>query len=66
MCQDKFPELICRPIAAQFYEDNIAIFAFENTESGLRVTVEKHYRLVPQDQVTPEDLKIYRDSVPAP
>ena len=63
MCQDKFPHLICRPIAAQFYRD-IAIFAFENTESGLRVAVEKHYRLVPQDQVTPDDLRIYSESVP--
>jgi hypothetical protein len=64
MCQDKFPHLICRPIAAQFYRDDIAVFAFENTESGLRVAVEKHYRLVPQDQVTLEDLKIYSESVP--
>ena len=64
MCQDKFPDLICRPIAAQFYEDNIAIFAFESTESGLRVAVEKHYRLVAQDQITAEDLRIYSESVP--
>jgi hypothetical protein len=66
MCRDKFPDLICRPVAAQFYGDNIAVFAFENTDAGLRVAVEKHYRLVAQDQVTPEDLKLYSESVPVP
>ncbi len=62
MCKDKFPSLICRPIAAQFANDVIVIFGFENTEAGLRVSLEKHYRLVPQDQVTKEDLKNYAES----
>lgn len=59
LCQHKFPLLICRPIAAQFLGENIVIFSFENTESGMRVTLEKQYRLVPHEQVTPEDLKRY-------
>jgi len=62
MCRDKFPTLICRPIAAQFSGDHIVIFGFDNTDEGLRIASEKHYSLVPQDQVTAEDLRAYGES----
>jgi hypothetical protein len=61
MCRDKFPELICRPIGAQFMADEIiALFEFEWSKDQLAVAAEKHYRLVPPDQMTGEDLADYR------
>lgn len=61
MCAVKFPALICRPIAAQFMGDNlIALFAFEEGENGIAVSAEKHYRLVPPEEMTSEDLLAYR------
>lgn len=48
LCQDKFPSLICRAIAAQFMPENIiALFAFELDEAGeIRIRDERPYRLV--------------------
>ncbi len=61
LCATKFPQLVCRPIAAQFIERNlIALFAFEEGESGIAISDEKHYRLVPPEQMTDEDLINYR------
>jgi len=62
VCEDKFSDLICRPIAAQFMLDGgIALFEFEQATAGVKICGEKHYRLVPPDQITPEDLRAYRD-----
>lgn len=64
LCAAKFPKLICRPIAAQFMADNlIALFAFEAGEDGIRISEEKHYRLVVPENITDEDLSVYRDRV---
>jgi len=61
ICAEKFPALICRPIAAHFMSDNvIALFEFERTESNITVSSEKHYRLVPPEELTLNDLEIYR------
>lgn len=61
LCATKFSHLICRPIAAQFVEDNlIALFEFEESEYGVTISDEKHYRLVPPEQMTDEDLANYR------
>ena len=61
VCTQKFPELICRAIAAQFMADDlIALFEFEMGDNGVALTAEKHYRLVPPDEVTPEDLSLYK------
>ena len=61
LCTHKFPGYVqCRPIAAQFMEDNlIALFEFENTEKGLRKVNERHYRLVSPEKMTAEDLRAY-------
>lgn len=62
LCAVKFPTLICRAIGAQFMEDNlIAMFEFETGEGGVTLRAEKHYRLVPIDELTEDDLKNYRD-----
>jgi hypothetical protein len=61
LCRAKFPSLICWPIAAQFMADDlIALFAFEEGAAGVAITVEKHYRLVPSDDMTAADLDSYR------
>lgn len=60
MCAAKFPKLGCRPIAAQFMADHlIALFEFEESEAGVRKLGEKHYRLVPPEELTPADLEAY-------
>ncbi|AEP13450.1 DNA methyltransferase [Chloracidobacterium thermophilum] len=63
MCARKFPGLLCRPIVAQFIQpDLVALLMFGRTDSGEWVLMaEKHYRLTPADQVTPEDLQRYRE-----
>jgi hypothetical protein len=66
LCEYKFPALICRSIAAQFMENNlIALFAFEKGATGVKLTMEKHYRLVAHDNVTETDLEAYRNSLPS-
>ena len=60
MCKDKFPSLICRPIGAQFMEDDlIALLEFEETRKGIAVVDERHYRFVPWEAMTEADLEDY-------
>ena len=60
LCQHKFPDLVCRPVAAQFMADGvIAMFAFEFT-ADIRILQEKHYRLVPPSELTKEELRAYQ------
>ena len=60
MCQHKFPSLICRPIGAQFIEENlIALLEFEETRKGISIVSEKHYRLVPPEEFSESDLEEY-------
>jgi hypothetical protein len=60
MCNSKFPNLVCRPIAAQFVkEDLIALFELEQTRSGLGISSEKHYLLVDPDNLSPDELAKY-------
>lgn len=62
MCQAKFANLICVPIAAQFMaEDLIALFAFTADDTGMSISTESHYRLVAPDDMTEADLAAYRD-----
>lgn len=64
VCAYKFPLLICRPVAAQFMSDcTIALFEFEQSENGVGITSEKHYKLVPPEEVTEADLNNYRGRV---
>ncbi|HEX6779059.1 MAG TPA: hypothetical protein VF099_12705 [Ktedonobacterales bacterium] len=61
LCHIRFPNLICRPIAAQFLEDDlIALFEFEQGEKGIAIVSEKHYRLVSPDKITSAELEAYR------
>ncbi len=61
LCDEKFPNLIARPIAAQFMdEDGIALFEFGRDSNGIVVKLaERHYRLVPESKMSMEDLQLY-------
>lgn len=61
MCSAKFPGLICRPVSAQFINDDlIALFEFEVQNSELKIVSERHYRLVPPDDISDADLQAYK------
>lgn len=61
LCASKFPQLICRPVAAQFMEgDLIALFSFDSDEQGISILDEKHYRLIDPGQMTEDDINRYR------
>jgi hypothetical protein len=59
-CREKYPLLACRPVSAQFMTGDV-IALFELVLDGLEVKLvdEKHYTLVPSDQITPADLMLY-------
>lgn len=59
-CRQKFPLLACRPISAQFMtDDTIALFELALQGEDVKIVEEKHYRLVPSDQISADDLKLY-------
>ena len=59
-CREKFPGLTCRPIAAQFMSDTvIAMFELALDGEDVKLVEEKHYQLVPSDQISPDDLRRY-------
>ena len=59
-CQEKFPKLSCRPVSAQFMSGNvIALFELAVQDGELRVVEERHYKLVPADQIGEDDLRLY-------
>lgn len=65
MCKEKFPTLLCRPIAAQFLPNRrIAIFEFRSalrpTENVIEKVSERHYELVPAGAITDDELAAYR------
>ncbi len=46
MCADRFPNTTCRPIGAQWLnQDTVALLEFTVQENGIRLKNEKHYRL---------------------
>jgi hypothetical protein len=59
-CAEKFPQLLCRAISAQFVEaDLIALFELGKSGDDIRIVEERHYKLVPADQITRDDLRTY-------
>ena len=61
LAAEKFPGLVCRAVGAQFMDEGvIALFEFETGEKGVTVRAERHYELVPPDQLSSEDLETYR------
>lgn len=62
LCREKFPALVPRPIAAQFMDDEtIALFEFgEDPDDGVVKLAERHYRLVPENELSTDELETYR------
>jgi hypothetical protein len=61
-CNEKFPELFCRSISAQFMDSNlIAMFELAIEESEVKIVQEKHYKLVPANYISTVDLQNYRN-----
>ncbi len=59
-CAEKFPNLLCRAISAQFIEDDlIALFELARFGDDIRIVEERHYKLVPADQISGDDLRGY-------
>jgi hypothetical protein len=55
-CAEKFPDLICRPLSAQFMDGKrIAMFELTVQDDQIKVLQERHYSLVPAEHVTPQD-----------
>lgn len=64
-CLEKFPNLICRAISAQFMADSrIAMFELRLESDGLvKIAEERHYCFVPADQIGPTDFALYRTTI---
>lgn len=61
VCAVKFSSLVCRALAAQFMRDEvIAMFEFGEGDEGIGIVSEKHYKLVPPEEVSEADLALYR------
>jgi hypothetical protein len=61
VCATKFKDAVCRPVGAQFMpSDLIALFEFEAAPDGVRIRTERHYQLVPPEDLTEEELRRYR------
>ena len=61
-CREKFPDLICRPVSAQFMADNV-IALFELTVEAGRVLIveERHYRLAPSADIDADTKRNYAE-----
>ncbi|MGH9948028.1 MAG: hypothetical protein ACRD6X_12630, partial [Pyrinomonadaceae bacterium] len=61
LCNEKLPDLVCRCIGAQYCADGlIALFELELKGEDIAIVSEKHYRLVRPDDLTREDLDLYK------
>lgn len=61
LCNSKFPNLICVPVAAQFMQDGkIALFSFEQDKTSIKITSERHYELVDSNNLSDDELENYK------
>lgn len=64
-CAEKFPALVCRSVSAQFIDlddkrgKKIAMFELTVEDGKVVIVEEKHYRLVPSTEISPEELRSY-------
>jgi hypothetical protein len=67
-CAEKFPDLVCRSVSAQFIDmggadgKKIAMFELSTEEGRIVVVEERHYRLVPAADIGADELRNYRTS----
>jgi hypothetical protein len=58
---ENFPDMRCRPIAAQFMAEGvIALFELSLQDGQVRVVEERHYRLVPASEIDSKAIRNYR------
>ena len=66
LCRDVFPELTPRPVAVQFVRDAegevIVMFELKQQGDDILIVDERHYRLVPADAITSDDLRSMVDT----
>lgn len=63
-CLEKFPDLICRAVSAQFMADGrIAMFELAMQDDDVKIVSEKHYELVRAKSITKDDLMLYGRSL---
>jgi hypothetical protein len=61
LCSHKYPNLICRSIAAQFMlDDVIAVFEFGLIDNEIKKISEKHYKLVSLDNISEKEIEEYK------
>jgi len=59
-CKIRFPDLVCRPVSAQFMTgDVIALFELTVEDEQIMVVEERHYRLVPRSEIDAETKRQY-------
>jgi len=60
--EQKFPGMRCRAIAAQFMTNNVvALFELTLQDDEIKVSEERHYRLVPAGELDQNAIRDYRD-----
>ena len=60
-CMEKFPDIVCRSVSAQFMADDvIAMFEIAADGDEMRIADERHYKLVAADAITSKELAGYR------
>lgn len=60
-CADKFDGLACQAVAAQFMEENvIALFELKIEEDEVKIVEERHYKLVPSEDLDEDAIRSYR------
>ena len=61
-CRQKYPRLVCRPLAAKFGESaRIAMFQLTIAEDAVKIVRECHYDLVPEDSISEDELLGYNE-----
>lgn len=60
-CAEKFPGIKCRALSVQFMDDDIvAMFELTIEKDDVKVVEERHYRLVPADDLDQKAIRNYR------
>ena len=61
-CAQKFPDLICRAVSAQFLsDDTVVLFELVLDGDDVKVAQEQHFQLVEADSISAKDLSGYAD-----
>lgn len=62
-CAQKFPQLVCRAVTAQFVTGNkIAMFELAEKDENIVIIAERHFELVRAADISAKDLALYRQA----